>query len=292
MGSVETLRYWPKQVSCPEDVPGSFAEELHGEDLSSLRVLYAPQAASPFGPQKEHLLLFRGNELTVHTASRRERSTFVTRLGEVHRLEWGRVLLRSWLAIFAGTSKAMVTFNTVREDLFVPVAAAIRGGSFGDDADEAGSDLTTERAKLDYLASSGYKFMNYGRRSLMRDERILSTLYQETFPLHTIRFGGFRLLTQFATPCLLLLTDRELILIREEQEFTWSRRQNYGCVQTFIPVPLLEESQFGECDSGLELAVRTSAGGEVRARMARDNSQLPAFTASLQGVIRKNRSAR
>lgn len=126
MSSVETARYWPRRIESLRDVPSVFKDKVTGYDFASSDVLYAPASAALSSPKREHLVVLCDSSLTVHTAQRGGKEISSAPLSGVETLEWGCVLLQSWLKIWTTKGEVSVFFNTVREELFTPVAVAIR----------------------------------------------------------------------------------------------------------------------------------------------------------------------
>ena len=168
-----------------------------------------------------------GNQFMVTTFAR----------DEITLLEVGEILLKSWITLHGkiadGTHTSQtLKFNTVTDFLFVPVLHNIRGGS--NTASEA--NMNAERAKFNYLAQSNFKFMNAARRSILAGESVLQSIMQPEIrkPVATL-FGHSLLRTVYPTH-ICILTDKELILVREDHQKTWDRDIKHGSIQTFIPL--------------------------------------------------------
>jgi hypothetical protein len=123
-----------------------------------------------------------------------------------------------------------IKFNTATEELFDPILEKIRRAAIGTGA----GDLSCEIEKLNYLEKSNYKFMNYARRSLLAGETILQIILQPKIQARVLTIFGRTFFRTVSRAHLSILTDRELILIHEED----SPRVigEYGKVWDYIPL--------------------------------------------------------
>ncbi|MGZ4414788.1 MAG: hypothetical protein ACXVRZ_10520 [Gaiellaceae bacterium] len=120
-------------------------------------------------------------------------------------------------------------------------------------------------------------------------EPVASTLFQELFSARALRGGRFMPLSWYVSPHLFILTGKELILLREEQELALLKRYayQYGCVRTFLANQRIADVQVDEHDGFQELAVRTTKGQTIRSRFARDNPELPGFLQAVHEIACK-----
>jgi len=170
--------------------------------------------------------------LYVMEKSKRDVELVSFNVADIDYLEVGTVLLHSWVQ-FSGLSggkpaKAKAEFNTVMEKLFKPIINAVRA-----DAGERTSD-EQELGKFEYLKQLNFKFMNYARDSIKSGERVILTLYQPKIKSEFFRIFNFKLFRLVSVPHVFILTDREIIIIRDSDKF--SRHDNYGGIWTYIPL--------------------------------------------------------
>jgi len=120
----------------------------------------------------------------------------------------------------------------VTDYLFTPFLDKIRPApSAPRDADQS-----SERAKFDYLMHLNFKFMNYARRSLVPGEKVIHTVLQPEIRAKILTLFGRSLSRTISTAHLVILTDRELIMIREEKSGWRGDKTRYGGVWNYIPL--------------------------------------------------------
>jgi hypothetical protein len=133
-------------------------------------------------------------------------------------------------------------FNAVTDVLFVPILRSLRPP-----APEAGC----ESEAFDHWLQVNFKFMNYARRSLLGGEAVLHAVLQPE--IRTRWLTRFHRTLSPAHAC--ILTDRELILIREEPKP--GRADRYGGVWDYVPSDKILGLGLTERESGrVALTVR------------------------------------
>lgn len=145
------------------------------------------------------------------------------------------VLLDSSIKITGVTNKgeyitSIVQFNSVTDYLFTPILEKIRGFA-------AGSNLNiprTEREKFDKWQQASFKFMNYAKNSLLGSEQVIHSVLQPEIRTNGIRFLGWSFYKVLSPSHAGILTDRELIMIREEVRHVGEDR--YGGIWDYIPL--------------------------------------------------------
>ena len=162
-------------------------------------------------------------------------------LGAIRDIEVGVVLLDSWITISGVTSDGVSTtstfeFNTTSGRHFASLLNKIRPAANGSEETE----LSAELAKFDYLASSSFKFMNYARSSLVCGEKVIHTVWQPEIRARTVALPGWPFYRTLSMSHLIILTDKELILIREDERVSgnWGfrKRVRYGGIWQYIPL--------------------------------------------------------
>ena len=138
-------------------------------------------------------------------------------LAEISCIEVRIVLLASQITICGTTKDGLPTsisikFNTATEELFTPILEKIRRTAISPGDREPSS----ETEQLERLGKLNFKFMNYARRSLLEGEEILQIILQPRIQARVFKFLGKTFYRVIAPAHLSILTDQELILIREE----------------------------------------------------------------------------
>jgi hypothetical protein len=176
------------------------------------------------------------------------------RLENITCVETGSILLRGWLSVRGIADEGQpasttVRFNTVTERLFAPLLSEIRAGSHP----PSGADLDAERSKFQELLSENYKFMNFSRSSILAGEEVLCYVLQPELRRQLLRISG-RALSHCISPThIAILTDRELILISEENE-SWRQsfsRVRYGGIWHYVPLPKISAAAVTLREDGL-----------------------------------------
>lgn len=170
-------------------------------------------------------------------------------LSQIIFVEVGTILLFSWLTIHGITTEGLeqsksIEFNSVSYPHFIPIVNQVRGV-------QKETDIPTydvEKHKFDFLIPSNYKFLNYARKSLMGDEEVQKILWEPEIREQWFARFGLPFYRTKSFNHLSILTDREYILIRED-DLTHSIRENhYGGIWQYIPLQKLRSLNFIEND--------------------------------------------
>lgn len=289
-GTRQTMTTWTRVIESYNEIPRVYQDAFR----ASLRdhqpfphVVLAP-ALTGVPHKTTEKLIYEAND-TLYVLVRAE-TGIVTQaypLDKVCDIEIGRIFLYSWLNIHGMTRKGLVTstkieFNSSSTRHFTDFIAKMRPQPNG--ADD--TDLKRERAALDYLADESYKFMNYAKNSLVKGEKVLYTLWQpeireSVFPLIHLPF--YRTIEPAH---LTIVTDKELILIREEESGKGRGKESrYGGIWQYIPLRSVASLSLEElADNRLLFSIGLSLPGYVYRRF--ELSQHPEVV-RLQNMIKK-----
>lgn len=169
---------------------------------------------------------------------------------EISYVEVRAILLDSSIKI-TGTTKSgtpkmsIVQFNSVTDYLFTPILRKIRG--FETDRDL--NVLRTEMDKFDEWAKPSFKFMNYARSSLMGSEKVFHSILQPEIRTNGFRIFGRTYYKTISPAHASILTDRELIMIREEVRYGGEDR--YGGIWDYIPLNKITDLTLRNVDRNL-----------------------------------------
>jgi hypothetical protein len=128
------------------------------------------------------------------------------------------------------STSSMIRFNSVTDYLFVPILKKIRLAAVNSKDGVQGLELN----KFDHWATLNYKFMNYARHSLLGGEKVIQALFQPEIKTRRFEILGKTYYRTLAPTHACILTDRELIMIREE--LLQNRKDNYGGIWDYIPL--------------------------------------------------------
>lgn len=249
----QTRSSWARAVLSYPVVPPvyrSFFEPLQAQGQPFPYTVLAPSYRGFLHRTTEKLLCQTGQEVHVleRSGNRFDRHTFS--LTGVSYVQVRDVLLDSQIRISGVTQRGAsatctLRFNSVSGYLFRPIVQAIRLGAGGaPDALES-----SERHEFDHLVSVNYKFMSYARRCLLGNEKIIYSILQPEIRDRLWTVFGKTAFRTLSPTHMSLLTDRELIMIREE--YSRSAEQRYGGTWTYIPLNKVLALSLSERGSGL-----------------------------------------
>lgn len=153
---------------------------------------------------------------------------------------------------------SILLFNTVTDYLFKPIVSKIRLG-VGPSGQAAPK---TEPKKFDPWAHSHYKFMSYAKRSLLGCERVIQAILQPELRAKKLAVPGWTYYRTIFPAHAAILTDRELILIREDEKPTGKDR--YGGIWDYIPLSKITSLSLAEKgDRQLELSIQLAENARL-----------------------------
>jgi len=264
-----TVRGWPRRVDPAGPIPHPFLRAFSALKLPPGQpavLLYSPRLR--FGPHEStaKLTVWGGGKVACLDARRGGVVTTAVDLDQVHELEWGQALLETWLRLSAagpdGPAVIRVELNTVGRDLYLPLLNEARARFY------AGAHLaiSDERAKLNPLMESDYRFVGFGRQALQPGAELRRYWFQSRVARPML--GVFH---QTRVPALLLMiTQAELIVVQEQSARGAGR---YGATWTFLPLARVEGVELAS-DPGrgvLLLRIRLPGGAEHRCELDPDS---------------------
>lgn len=216
------------QVSeLPEHLQGPFAGELkRGEPFPEALFLPSSKWEEEVSPDKvvadfeDRLVILEQGEEGVRT--------LIFPHNQINYIQNGRILLESWILVSGmveGERKNhMILYNSVDEKKVLPIINTIRK-KVNQMTDQ---DFSNQEEFRD-LYPDNLKFFNYSNRSVIKGEKVLFTLYQDS-----IKNRFYRVIDNRIAPShILILSDKEIIIITE----TLSKHKeadSYSGVVTYI----------------------------------------------------------
>lgn len=154
---------------------------------------------------------------------------------EISYIEFWPALLASSFTICGRTDQECHTsstlkFNTVTDYLFIPILKSVRPVP----ADSKNVDQNTEAKKFNCLADVNFKFMNLARHSLLEDEKVIQFILQPDILKSILTFLKKTYYKTISATHISILTNRELIVIRED--VTQRKDDRYGGIWDYIPL--------------------------------------------------------
>lgn len=233
-GARQTMTSWSKVIESFESVPEAYKNSYQAAVGNIQPFPYTVFAPSIPGLRRHNLIerLICEVDHCIYVWERSSRQITLTEypLSTISTFEIGRILLFSWLTI-SGLNKAGVTststieFNTSSARHYVYFIDKLRSAAkLASHHEQSGG-----KVQFDYLAEESFKFMNFAAESLMGGEKILKTLWQSEIskPLVTV-WGHVFYRSILSMAHLIILTDREFILIQDDERSTESCGVRYG----------------------------------------------------------------
>jgi hypothetical protein len=252
-GARQTMAAWSKLIETREGIPAvytaHFDKTFGGEQCFPL-VIWTP-ALIRF-PRNTTEKLVCGTDDALYIFEKKnggQVDTTCYAYSDIYSSEVGNILLVTWLTVYGQTSEgepavSTVEFNTTSRRYFAPILSKLRPFKV-----LAGTQMTDEKEKFNRLSDINFKFMNYGRESLLPGETIIWFLLQPEIrqPLFTI-FGK-----TFDTPLsftnLTVLTDQELILIRDTASWNESRANSHEAIWQYIPLSTIRSVSCSDAEN-------------------------------------------
>ena len=238
----QSQRSWARSVGSYEEVPAeyrAFFEPLQTTGQPFPLVVIAPSFEGFLHREVERLVCATMDEIAI--LERRGQSLAIRRfpIAKVHCVQFRSVLLDARLKIMgleAGRSEpdcASVRFNAVTEFLFAPIVARIRSG-----AERSSSRPVEGQDVFGEWGKRNLKLMNYARRTLIGEGEVHQAILQSAIRVPVFSAFG-RTYVRTITPAhATILTERELILIREVPGP--GGRESYGGVWDYMPLAKID----------------------------------------------------
>lgn len=275
----QTRLSWARPVRSLDELPpayrGYFEAQLAGETFPYS--VLTPTFAGFMRRETEKLVYSVDDRLIVLEKTSGEPKCTVFYLHDLNYLEIGGVLLKAWIRFqgCANNEQSLTTvtlrYNAVTDWLFAPFIERIRGT--GTDPIHVPRDI--ELSKLDDVVLPSFKFRNYARHSILPGDRVIAVLAQPEVRRPVIRLGHWSYQRTIVLAHVMILTDRELIIIRDDPESPRSFDQTrYGGVWDYIPLNKIERIAWQARDAAvLSLALELPLGDRVESLFAPDQRE-------------------
>lgn len=256
MSAAEQTRLsWARLVRSAEELPGIYRPIIDAlpTDGAFPYAVITPTFAGFLRRETEKLVCSVGDHLYVMEKVKGELNTTSYAFADIHYLEVGAVLLNAWLQIRGraddGTSAVTrLKYNAVSERLFTPFVETIRGVANY----PPGIDRETELKKLDHADLLTFKFKNYARRSILPGAHINAVVSQPEIRKTVVKVLGRAFQRTIAMSHVLILTDRELIIMHDDPDSPkWRNDTHHGGVWNYIPLNKIAAVDLTEQATGL-----------------------------------------
>ncbi len=248
----ETKATWAKRVQAYADVPEvyrDFFEPLEAQGIPFPYTVLTPTYAGFPYETTQKLVCMRAADICILEASGAGYALACYPFAEISYVEVCTVLLDSVFKVVGVTRQgerveSSFRYNTVSGDLFEPILTRIR-------LETANIGDTVRRSqvnKFDNWAKLNFKFMHYARRSVLAGERVLSAILQPEIRVCASWVMDKTHQSVVCMPHATILTDRELIVIREEQRGVTDK---YGGLWNYIPLDKINALSLGQWEDDL-----------------------------------------
>ena len=266
-GARQTMSTWARVIESYGAVPEAYRDShrlVSGESPQFPYTVLAPALAGSRHKTTEKLLCEVGDIIYVWERKRDQVAMAAYPLETISDLEIGCILLYSWMTIGGVTtegevSSSTIEYNTSTRRHFAPFENKMRPAPVRTNQGEP----SVEQAKLSYLAADGFKFMNYALDSVVEGDIILRTLWQPKISKPVVKLRGLALYqTTLSLAHLAILTDREFIVIQDDERSRENRGVRHGGKSQYIALSHISEvSLLDHADDLLVLSLTLSPGG-------------------------------
>lgn len=278
--STQTMRSWTRILTSLDEVPETFRASFPPNAAFPYAILLPEDRLSFLQKRREKLLCMYDDQIVIMESGRDQVNMTPYKMQDILYLEHGRELLHSWVKIVSASGSSTVSFNTVTIRHFEPIFEKIRPKA-----------ITTVKEKdcgaFDYLSAVNYKFMNLGRQSVRAGEHVIETVYQPDRCVRTVTLFHKILLRQYATGHLSILTENELIVIRQTARMKTGEQNIYGGIFLYIPLRQIQDLSFSDDEKKSLRVMTVSLADRVKlhSEFARDNKGLEAFQQACRHVV-------
>jgi hypothetical protein len=264
----QAQRSWARSITSYGDLPAPYAgyfEPLRARGDPFPLVVIAPAYEGFLHRETERLICAATDEITVLERRGHRLNSHRYPIARISYVETSSALLDARFKIVGFErgapvpSAIAVRFNAVTEFLFTPIVTRIRAAG----ASRPGAKV--DPRVFEAWGRHHLKFMNYARRSLLGDEAVLHAILQREIRVSLLPAFG-RSFDRTVSPMhAAILTDRELISIREMPHA--GDQERYGGIWDYIPLERIEGLSITANGPGLvDLSVRLPGNARLTLR--------------------------
>jgi len=254
-GARQTMLSWSKVIESYADIPEIYKSSCKSvlEDcLPFPHVVLVPTIKETRHKVGENLICEINDVFYVWQRIDSQIALIAYPMKSICTLEVGSILLSSWFTISGLTSDGVVSssiiaFNTSTARHLAPFINKMRPVLI--EVDEI--NWQAELSVFDYLSAVNFKLMNYARESLVRGEKVVCSILQPKIRKLKFTLLGREFYRTVSLAHLMLLTDKEVILIGEDEQESKSNGQGYGGVWQYIPLQNITATALTDSGNGL-----------------------------------------
>ena len=274
----QRARSWAREIKNYPDLPEIYKPFFREKKLDHLEpfpyTVVSPTFKGGHGrPENERLLWISDRTVAVLESVDGQLKSTVYNPEQIVYLERGSILLHAWISMMgqdaAGIHSTTIRYNAVTDHLMAPFLSCLRVAP----AARGSIDPEVERSRFDFLSVSNFKFMSYGRASIQPGARVNRILLQPQIRNEIFRFSGFGISRLVQPSHLIILTDGELIIIRDDDSQPWSRKDPYGAIWSYIPRERIIDSSLTPVeDDRLQFIIELSGGKRLQIKFGSEKS--------------------
>jgi len=258
---------WAKPIESYAAVQGVFKpffEPFRAGEKAFPYTVLAPSYQGFLHRTPEKLIADLGSEIDILERGQEAFETLCFPVDGISYVEYRTILLDSRFQISGITRQGVpaastLRFNSVTDYLFDPILETIRLADVGPRQPVDSSEL----GKFDRWVRLNYKFMNFARRSLLGGEKVLHAILQPEIRAGELSVFGRTYYRSIAPTLACILTDRELIVIRETERKRGEAK--YGGIWDYIPLRKIATLSLDERGGDLlALSVGLPAGAYLK----------------------------
>jgi hypothetical protein len=292
----QRTRSWARRLTSESEIPEAYraffaALPRREGRLFPYTVLTPTFKGGPGRAEPERLLCLTGQALHVFTQDETHPSPICYPLDDIFYVERGVMLLYSWIGFYgrsldSATSSTTIRFNSVTDHILAPFVEQLRPPGGSPPASPPGSKTFS----LDDLARANFKFMSYAHASLRAGDVLRLLIYQPQVRRRPARFLGLARGKPIAAAHLVMLTRRELILIRDDDTQRPTRGSPHGAIWKYVPLAKIVSASMGAGAGGsIGLHIELSPDVHIDAEFESSRSEA---VEQLLGSLPHHRSAR
>ena len=217
------------------DVYKSFFEPILAEGRAFPYTILTPSYERFVHKTTEKIISDFGHDIYVLERNRDSFETQCYPVDKIIYIEFETALLASSFKICGktdqgGYASSTLKFNTVTDYMFTPILKRARKVS----VDSKNVALDTEMEKFNCLADVNFKFMNLAKHSLLEGEKVIQFIFQHDIQERLLSILKINYYRTISATQMIILTDKELITIREDA--TQRKEDRYGGFWVYIPI--------------------------------------------------------
>jgi hypothetical protein len=290
-GARQTMSSWSKIIEAPDAVPEVYRSSFNtvlGHEPTMPYTVFAPAIAGLRHRTTEKLLCEAHGTIYVweRVGNRVALAAYPTET--ISDLEMGEILLFSWITIGGVTqagevSATTIEFNTATSRHYAHFVSLLRPAP----DQRAGLTLDVEQAKFNRLAAEDFKFGGFACSSLVEGEQVRQIVWQPKIRKALTRLGKFTFYRTLSLPHVVILTDKELIVIQDDERTRESRGVRYGGKWRYVALKHIDAVALSaQGDDILTLSLTLAPGGRQLESIfaASRKEQIARLQASLENI--------